>query len=54
MLILLGTTNARVGRYGTYHNIKTTKKGARQNEHQNDGIVHMHGGTKSADLMLAV
>jgi hypothetical protein len=35
----LGTTNARVGRYGTYHSIQTTKKGGRQNEHQNDVIV---------------
>ena len=49
-----GATNARVGRYGTYHKIQTTKKGGRQNEHQNDGIVHMHGGTKSANVALAV
>ena len=49
-----GATNARVGRYGTDHNIQTTKKGGRQNEHQNDGIVHMHGGTKSANVTLAV
>ncbi len=41
-------------RVGTYHNIQATKKGGRQNEHQNDGIVYMHGGTNSADLTLAV
>jgi hypothetical protein len=44
----------KYARVGTYHNIQTTKKEGRQNEHQNDGIVYMHGGTKSADLTLAV
>ena len=37
--MVLGTANARVGRYDTYHNIQTTKKGGRQNEHQNDVII---------------
>jgi hypothetical protein len=44
----------KYARVGTYHNIQTTKKGGRQNKHQNDGIVYIHGGTNSADLMLAV
>jgi hypothetical protein len=44
----------KYARVGTYHNIQMTKKGERQNEHQNDGIVYMNGGTNSADLTFAV
>jgi hypothetical protein len=51
---LLGTTHARVGRYGTYHNIQTMTKRGEDNMTWGEKVANNKIGYHTDDLTLAV